>query len=68
MWGEHLFGLEETTDDYTDYLAEQINSVKPLDGHTSKFRQFLEDVISEMEKVKEKLELSIPKASRCHIG
>jgi hypothetical protein len=65
MWGEHLFGLEENTDDYTDYLAEQINSVRPVDGHTSKFRLFLEDVISEMDKIKDKLDLSTAPATRC---
>ena len=65
MWGEHLFGLEEGTENYTDYLADQINSVRPVDGHNSKFREFLEDVITEMEKIKEKLDLSIPKGTRC---
>lgn len=69
MWGEALFNIEEeATQDYTDYLAEQINAVVPIEGHEFKFRQFLEDFVNQMEQFQQTLDLTIVRPSRSSVG
>ena len=68
MWGEALFNIEDTNEQYIDYLNDQLNTVKPIEGHSSKFRVCLEELISEIDKLQDKLDLHDPRTARHILG